>query len=83
MKVIVMEEMSKLKMSKEEPLDLTFKPIYIKAYSCDHSEMLQEDGRRMPGEWTGFEGHCKQIWKLRHLRLNFYLTDGDNRIMME
>lgn len=27
MKVIVMEEMSKLKMSKEKPLDLTVKPL--------------------------------------------------------
>ena len=50
MKVIVMEEMSKLKMSKEEPLDLTFKPINLKAYSCNDSEILQEDGRRIPGE---------------------------------
>ena len=32
MKVIVMEEMSKLKMSKDEPLDLSFKPINLKAY---------------------------------------------------
>ena len=49
MKVIVMEEMSKLKMFKEEPLDLTFKPRNLKAYFCNDSEILQEDGMRMPG----------------------------------
>ena len=29
MKVVVMEEMSKLKMSKEKPLDLTLKPMNL------------------------------------------------------
>ena len=48
MKVIVMEEMSKLKMSKDEPLDLSYKPKILKAYSCDHSNILEDDGRRMP-----------------------------------
>ena len=61
MKVIVMEEMSKLKMSKEEPLDLTFKPINWKAYSCDHTKISQEDGRRMPGGWNWMEGHYMQM----------------------
>ena len=52
MKVIVMEEMSKLKMSKEEPLDLTNKPINLNADSCNQSEILltrrwKENARRM------------------------------------
>ena len=61
MKVIVMEEMSKLKMFKEEPLDLTFKPRNLKAYFCNDSEILQEDGMRMPGGWNWMEGHYMQL----------------------
>ena len=32
-----------------------------KTYSCNDSEILQEDGMRMPGGWNWMEGHYMQL----------------------